>query len=1029
MNTKSSAKQYILCFALLFGVANLAYAVSTSPANAGFNSEAGAQNILTLKEASVSGESFTAGAIAMELLLLDGTSIVLAPGAEIDISSYRFDKNTLAGHLELQINKGLVRVIGGALNNRQSIAISTTTSQLALRNGAAMIEVDENQETRTSLIFGERLSMHSGGKTKQLVRAGYELVSRNSDQPPEGPQQLPSGEIATRAFVFNPLVMTNDEEGVLALAQNTQQAALSSDDRQTDSGTTGGGGPDAGGDPGTGPTPPGPTPPVEPPAEIPGRPDALAGNTSDGFGPGLGVDPANISDDQPSQANADSRMLAQLHDNGAFVHADDTFQEPTRSQGRTTNRLFNGNSAYTQLISIEGPEQVSDKTLNNSEDPPVVSSENFNLGYVFWNDEGGLDAGLSLSIDSAVTYSGLQHRLNGGSAFNQDAPFLLLGIDVFPADGGVFPKSSLSTVDDSNVGQGSILTPASQFHLLQAGFYLVDRPSRPDETFPITMIERNPDNFLLLQARPGRIVDSVPELDPDRTEQFIFAAGDIDDRLPANGFTGPQFSVDRFFLSAGLQNFDQKDSRTVAEDIRAFLRAETGLGLDLYDSGVMVVNPASEGGDEQTALVHADFGLSGVQGDQQSTISVTIGEVDYQLSTCSSCDIQESIEAVVSGQTIGSSQGDINFIDDSTTSVSRGTVGFSSPLRSTAAGGGNPALDRPGYAGYFLLENYDPDPLNSSNDADGNAVSDAPLLGGTERPIGNGADTQQYAYLRLATATGEDDTGSRTTTSLNGWAAGLADVETDGGVNVVQIDTDVLPTNFSLQTNADTNRVQADIAFFDHNAIQLGGLTGDSKGASAFVDDNRYAARSSVDSEFAIISSDLVRDGLPTELQTDYQHLQWGFFFGDTNLAAGQREHVHLGTWVAGKVPDSADMALQGTASYSGHAIGNVFTNGAHYTAVGNFTNTWDFDQDTSAMTLEFDGATYNGSPTRSGSNFRSGLESTGREGSLYGNFVDDRSAADLEGGFTPQGVTGRFSINEREGAAYRASGTFAGER
>ena len=120
---------------------------------------------------------------------------------------------------------------------------------------------------------------------------------------------------------------------------------------------------------------------------------------------------------------------------------------------------------------------------------------------------------------------------------------------------------------------------------------------------------------------------------PDSTARYLFATGDVDGRL--NSSFKKEFSVDQFFISSGLENFEQKDQgKTVADGIRAFLRNETGLGLNLADTGLLVVNPGPESSATQSALLHADFGLQGTGSDQKSTISVTIGNVEYQIKTC-----------------------------------------------------------------------------------------------------------------------------------------------------------------------------------------------------------------------------------------------------------------------------------------------------------------------------------------------------------------------------------------------------------
>jgi hypothetical protein len=529
--------------------------------------------------------------------------------------------------------------------------------------------------------------------------------------------------------------------------------------------------------------------------------------------------------------------------------------------------------------------------------------------------------------------------------------------------------------------------------------------------------------------------------DPTATERFLFATGDVDARL-APGFA-KQFSVDRFFISAGLENFGQKDEagRTLADGIRAFLREQTGLEMQLADTGLLVINSESDSGDAQNAVLHADFGLDGTGSDQQSTISVTIGDLEYQVITCAECGIQDSVEAVVSGQTIGSSHGTITPVDadgNPGAAVDDATVAFASPLRSTAAGGGNPALNRDGYAGYFVLENYDPAPQGAG---------EAPLAGGTERPIGNPAALQNYAYLRLATATGSSLTGEvavgdRSDLDLTGWLAGLAEREGGGDVQIVPLDTDASPDNFTLQTDAATNRVAVVVQLRgdEHAALILGGLNGDdSRGASAYVDDDGFAARTQSGGalDAALVSGELVRNGLPAEMQAaipDYQYLKWGFFFGDTlnDSEAAVREHLHLATWVAGKVPQPGDLPTSGEVSYTGHAIGNVYSGGAGYTAVGSYQNTWNFADRRGTVNLDFDRANYTGNTSviDGTASFQGRLDGTAlgqvdasnRIGGLRGNFV--------QGGDDPvAGVAGRFSIQETAGDTYRAAGTFGAEK
>jgi hypothetical protein len=210
---------------------------------------------------------------------------------------------------------------------------------------------------------------------------------------------------------------------------------------------------------------------------------------------------------------------------------------------------------------------------------------------------------------------------------------------------------------------------------------------------------------------------------------------------------------------------------------------------------------------------------------------------------------------------------------------------------------------------------------------------------------------------------------------------GLAEFENGNIIGLTQIDNGDTPDNVTIQTSPTNNTVKAEFKLRGQvenqfTTFNLGGLNVD--GTSAFVDDNRFAARSiNNGAEVAMVTADLFRDAngnLPASLNLppspdrpngtsipQYEHLKWGFFFGDTKTAAGAREHVHLGTWIAGKIPTGDSLGLRGTATYTGHSIGNVFNNGSLYTAVGSFKNEWDFEKRTGTVDMNFDKTAYTG--------------------------------------------------------------------
>ncbi|MGF6851415.1 hypothetical protein [Paraburkholderia sp. CI3] len=482
------------------------------------------------------------------------------------------------------------------------------------------------------------------------------------------------------------------------------------------------------------------------------------------------------------------------------------------------------------------------------------------------------------------------------------------------------------------------------------------------------------------------------------------------------------FAVDRFFISAGLENFGQKDQgATVASGIRAFLRTPTALGLPLTDSGLYVINTPSNQPGVQNPFVHADFGMAGTGAAQQSTISLTIGNVQYQQpANCPTC----SFNAVAQGNTIASSHGNV-------APGQWGTVAINSPLMSASFGGGNPKLDRPGYAGYFVLENYTP----AVDTVDGPSMP-----GGTEHALANTTPDVNYAILRLATATtGQAPVGTRSNAVMNGWAGGLAEKEngSGGALTINPIGTGISPGNFAITTDAANNHVQIDLLLSGHAPMTLGGLNPNN--ASAMIDDNRFAA---ANGSVAMVNANILRDdngNLPASLNLPngqpipkYQYLQWGFIFGDTAGTPGvDLEHLHMGSWVAGRPADPGQLPTSGTATYSGHAIGNVVNGPALYTAVGSYDNTWDFAKRTGTANMNFDGAHYQGNTAIANGTalFQGAMTATdaARKGGVVGNFV--QAPGGSPAGTPPPALAGRFVIQETTGNPYRASGTFGAER
>jgi hypothetical protein len=161
---------------------------------------------------------------------------------------------------------------------------------------------------------------------------------------------------------------------------------------------------------------------------------------------------------------------------------------------------------------------------------------------------------------------------------------------------------------------------------------------------------------------------------------------------------------------------------------------------------------------------------------------------------------------------------------------------------------------------------------------------------------------------------------------------------------------------------------------------------------------------------------------------------QWGFWssLSGQSLDNGTSRFVD-GTsspalWVAGVPTTAMNLPTTGTATYTGHAIADISSNGAQYLAAGTFANTVNFGTARGAVTINgLDGTNYAGNVSLTPS-------TTLFAGNLTGN-IGGRTAA-LNGSFFQGGPTNTTPLYGEmggsltlAGANYLGSGVFLGRK
>ena len=118
-----------------------------------------------------------------QLLMLDGSSFTIGPGASVVLDEFYFDPATGTGRAGLSLAKGMLRFVGGKLSKSQAVTIETPNGTVGIRGGIAVVEVDETtKSTRATFLYGNAMTVTGKrGGIETVTRPGYAIsVVRNA---------------------------------------------------------------------------------------------------------------------------------------------------------------------------------------------------------------------------------------------------------------------------------------------------------------------------------------------------------------------------------------------------------------------------------------------------------------------------------------------------------------------------------------------------------------------------------------------------------------------------------------------------------------------------------------------------------------------------------------------------------------------------------------------------------------------------------------------------------------------------------
>ncbi len=361
-----------------------------------------------------------------------------------------------------------------------------------------------------------------------------------------------------------------------------------------------------------------------------------------------------------------------------------------------------------------------------------------------------------------------------------------------------------------------------------------------------------------------------------------------------------------------------------------------------------------------------------------------------------------------------------------------------------------------------------PDGLTTTYTDNGSTITGATTVrtpqASFDQPYNNLNGSSYYSIngaLRVDSPEYPTQPGARTDRTMNGFVGGLVEGrDSAGNITTRQIGgAGAVPGDVVIKTDPASNRASANFnvnnwATGTSASFRLGGTSGASYATSAYIDDKNWGVADrpadvltnttsitkgsttsggldvqsrtvAVSSGTASLASFFAASGV-TPCSCDF--LTWGVWGGDIRYSANSaynpngRDRLNLASFVAGTLTPQIQLPNTGSATYSGHAFGNVQNGTQSYVAAGTYTNAWNFGSQTGSVTIgNFDGATYGGTTalTSGTVQFTGSIAGAGRTGSVSGAFF--ASPTD-----PAKGQAGSFGVS---GTGYKAGGTFAGQR
>jgi hypothetical protein len=131
-----------------------------------------------------------------QVIFLDQSSLTLGPNSEVTVDEFVYDPDQGAGKLATRVTEGLLRYVGGRISKQADVIFTTPTAVIGVRGGIALIDVAPNGATRATFLYGQRMTVTSGGETQTVLRPGYTVTVDDVGAIPSEPEAVTEDEVS-----------------------------------------------------------------------------------------------------------------------------------------------------------------------------------------------------------------------------------------------------------------------------------------------------------------------------------------------------------------------------------------------------------------------------------------------------------------------------------------------------------------------------------------------------------------------------------------------------------------------------------------------------------------------------------------------------------------------------------------------------------------------------------------------------------------------------------------------------------------